>query len=489
MTTESTTTALRLADLPRSWQTSVRLVAYLLRSLVGRIRRASKPDDYRMKKLPEELASAIHGEHRDGMWATTWLDRLAARWGVSLAGDEHDVYPLAAWLPEGRVSWIVAGAVIERSHLSRLTADAGSFLASFATMPRSDDDEALLSALEASAEIVDPWLPPMPRALLMPHRHVALWQQLAPMSHGADEKDGNNTRFRVERAFCPLLRRFVDRPFYAGNAWRGQARDLIAFDLAELLDLDPREWAPAFAHSLFSGGSVEAGASSNGANVGARRALRALFPIVDLLGGCYDNEVMDGMLRAMDALPLCRETAASVVYLVAPEVAAEGEDAVRAWSERLPWAADLYETRQITKHHHRELDPATAKDGADKSEQMLVRTEVMVAGTTWVHGIALAAKDRLLSPLTESVFARAAFVFARASHVGAQSARGLGLFATDGYAGIEEGADALYLAHVGEHRDEIIAALTAVKSSGKAIGGKRGKASGAKAPDDADVTL
>lgn len=481
--------ALKLSDITPSWRTSVRLVAYLLRSLVVRIRHATT-DEYRLKQLPEELASAVRGEHRDGMWCTTWLDRLAERWGVSLAGEAGDSYPLAAWLPEGRALWITAGSAVARSHLAHLVGECGSFLATFATMPRSDDDEALLASLELPAEVANPWRIAMPAAASLPARHWATLTLTAPLAHGADERDGNVSRFRTERRFCPLLGRSADVAMVAGNALRGQMRDLLALDLLTLLGVDPRDMAPAMMHGLFSGGSIEAGSSANGANVALRRHLRALVPVVDLLGGTYANEVFDGMLRCLDALPVCRETAATLVYVVAPDVAAEGEDAVRAWSERLPWMEDLYETRQLTRHAHREFD--------GESGQMLVRTEVVRAGTQWVHGLALAAKDRLLSPVTSACLARGARLLVESGAIGAGNARGLGTFASAGYRDAASeglGDDAPYLAHVAAHREEIVRLLSRGESilPGSAAPAKPAKPAkgkpAAKPLDDADIPL
>lgn len=462
---------LTLADLGApSWHLSTRLVAYLLRALVWRIR-DTVADEYRIARLPEELASAIRGEHRDGMWCETWVDHLAERWGVSLAGDDSTPYALAARLPEGWAPWIIACRAIRRTDLGLLVREWGSYLATFATSKPSPDDEDLLR-IDLPAEVANPWRAPMPRNPIVPLRHVAIYTLTAPLHHGADEKDGNVSRFRTERRYSGLLGRSVDVPFVSGNAWRGQMRDLLALDLFERVGMHPREAAPAMSNALFSGGSIESGSASNGANVTMRRTLRALLSAVDLMGGVYANEPMDGTLRATDLLPICRETADVVVYLVAPEVAAEGEDAVRAWSERLVWAEDLYETRQLTRHAHRDLE----SDGV----QMIVRTEVIRAGTQWVHAASLACKDRLLDPLTQSAFAHGLDLFVRSGAFGAGNARGLGLFVSDGY---RHGGDpAPYLAHIDAHAAEIRDVLRGVVSLGaptpkpeKPVKGAKGK--------------
>lgn len=449
------TRALTIADLGApSWQTSVTLVAYLLRSFASRVR-ATTSDDYRTAQLPEELATAIRGEHRDGMWPESWLDRLSERWGVSLAGCDESPYPLAAWLPEGRVSWIVACRVIRRADLAALASEWGSFLATFATVAASEDDAAIL-AIDLPPEIGDPWRAPIPAHAIRPATWDAVWTFTSPVHHGADEKDGNVARFRTERRYSSLLGRAVDVPLYSGNAWRGQVRDLVALDLYERVGLSPNEGATVWAHSLFSGGSIEAGSASNGSNAAMRRALRDLIPIVDLMGGVYGNEPMDGVLRGFDALPVCRETADVLAHRLVPDVAARGVDAIRAWSERLPWCEDLYETRQLVRHAHRDIE--------GEGGQMIVRTQVIRAGVQWSHSIALATKDRLLSPLTVSALAHAVDLFVRSGAVGAGNARGLGGFATDGYGHI--GDPQPYRDHIAAHADEIREVLRGVRAVG-----------------------
>lgn len=457
-TTQDRARRLTIADLGEpSWKTSVRLVGYLLRSLARRVNE-TLTDDYRRAQLPEELSTAIRGEYRDGMWPETWLDRLAERWGVSLAGESDSPYPLAAWLPEGRASWIVASRVIRRSDLALLVGEWGSFLGTFATTPPTEDDDALL-AIDLPPEIGDPWRAPLPANAIRPYENAAVLTFTASVHHGADEKDGNVSRFRTERRYSSLLGRSVEVPLYSGNAWRGQVRDLLALDLFDRLGMQPQDAAPVWAHALFSGGSIESGSASNGSNAGFRRELRALLPIIDLMGGVYNNEPMDGMLRVADALPICRETADAVASRVVPEIAAQGDAAVRAWAERLPWCEDLYETRQLVRQAHRDLEG----DGG----QMIVRTQVIRAGTQWCHSVALACKDRHLSPLTRSALAHAVRLFIASGALGAGNARGLGTFITEGYGvGADESEAQLYRDHIAAHADEIREVLRGMRALG-----------------------
>lgn len=460
--TEKTVT-LTLRDLgDPSWALSTRLVAYLLRSLAGRARRELEGDTYRRDNLGEELSAAIRGEHREGMFAECWLDRLASRWGVALAGSGDDPFPLAAWLPEDaehprrRIPWHIACRKIRRTDLALLADEWGSFLAAFATSAEAEDDEEILK-IDLPAAVSDPWCLPMPRAAIRPSRWVAVLHSTAALAHGADERDGNTQRFRTERRYSWLLKRDVDLPFLSGNAFRGQIRDLVASDLCERLGVDPRELAPRMAHALFSGGSIEAGAVTAGADTGYRKTLRSLVAAVDVMGGVYNDEVMDGMLRAGDMLPICRESACFLAYDLVPDLVAKGEESVRAWSERLPWCEDLYVTRQLTRVRHRDFE------GGDDA-QAIVRTECIRAGTQWVHGFGLAAKDRAVTPLARGAMAHIVDLFVRSGGVGAATARGLGTFVTDGYrhpAGEAIGDAGLYTAHVAEHRDAILGLLRA----------------------------
>jgi hypothetical protein len=165
---------------------------------------------------------------------------------------------------------------------------------------------------------------------------------------------------------------------------------------------------------------------------------------------------MDGMLRAADALPVCRETADAVAARVVPEIAARGDAAVRAWAERLPWCEDLYETRQLTRHAHRDIE--------GEGGQMIVRTQVIRAGSQWAHSLALAGKDRAVSALTRSALAHAVRLFEASGALGAGNARGLGAFVTAGYGDIGDATP--YVEHIAAHAEEIREVLRGVRALG-----------------------
>ena len=447
---------LPLESLPRDFRGALRLVCYALRSLRGRVT-ADSVGEYRAKNFGDELTTAARGEHRHGMSALVWLDHLAARWSVSLAGDA-DGRPLAVFLPDGWVPWERAMAVIRRDHLARVVADYGGLCASFAVAPRDDaGDAALFDLIDEPDEVVNPFVPTMPTSLIAPLWHRATWTLTSDLAHGADTKDGNVSRFRTEPRRDPLTSKVGEVPFLSGNAWRGQVRDLLALDMLTRLGLDPaRDLAPRTAHALFAGGSIEAGADSAGVNLTERRRWREV-PMVDLLGGCYDQQVMAGHLRVQDAIPVCRETAAMVAPVVAP-----GVDP-RELAARLPEARDLFAIRQLTRHAHRDFEG----DGA----QMLVRTEVVIAGTQFVHAVALTGRtDASTLPLTASCLAHAIDLVRAAGVVGAGTARGHGGIAFDAYqpgAGLAPlPSSEAYLAHLTEHADRLRAILCGAKVDG-----------------------
>jgi hypothetical protein len=89
---------------------------------------------------------------------------------------------------------------------------------------------------------------------------------------------------------------------YAGNAWRGQLRDLAAEYLLEGLGA-PTLPLPAF-HLLFAGGAIGGEQSTN---IEQARQLRRALPIIALFGGGIGNQILPGKLRVRQCYPACRE--------------------------------------------------------------------------------------------------------------------------------------------------------------------------------------
>lgn len=458
----SPTAPLPIDALPRGFRGALRIICYALRELGYRVRRAYE-GEYRAKNFPEELTGAMRGEHRPGMQPVVWFGALCDRWDLSAAGGE-DARAFSVSLPEGWCRWHVAMAVVRRTHLERIIEDYAAFCATFATTMASADDAALFESIDEPDEVPDPWVPALPSSLIPTGWWYSVWTSLTPMQHGADEKSGNVSRFRMEAMTDLLTGRDVDVPLLSGNAIRGQLRDLLAADLFERVGLDPRQALTTLVHGLFSGGSIaEGNGDAAGADVKARGFWRETIPAISLLGGCYENQVMSGWLRCQDARPVCRETAAAVASHVAPGV--DPRDLAR----RLPLAQDLFVTRQLVRHAHRDLEGA---EGA----QMLARFESVKAGTQWVHGLSLSGLETSCPSIVKSCLAHALDLLTRVGTVGAGSARGFGGIAFDAYRSSVLGplpTSEEYLEHLTTQREAIRMAL---------VEGRPGGARGPKAP-------
>ena len=141
-----------------------------------------------------------------------------------------------------------------------------------------------------------------------------------PLVHGADGRAGNATIFRrmdVLGSDGPLY-----LPYYAGNAVRGQVRDLLADHLLTALGLPADRSRPSvamwFFYALYSGGALEERSDATKAlgkelgNHGAVRAMgirtfRDMLPGLSLLGCALGNRVLPGHCQFADLRPVCYE--------------------------------------------------------------------------------------------------------------------------------------------------------------------------------------
>lgn len=465
---------------PRTFAAALDTVARFLRAFERKIT-ADAVGEYRAKNRGDELESAVGGEHRPGMHPVVWASRLSARWGISLSGDADNApedpdapaRTLRMWWDDGWARWDEALATVERRHLARLVNDYAAFLATFAVSRENDGDVDILSAIDEPEEPSSPWVPPLPDYASRVAWRSSVWTQLSPMAHGADEKDGNTTRFRTEPRTDRLTGAVVEVPMKSGNSFRGELRDALALDMCTRVGVDPRDptvLTPANAHALFAGGSIAAGSDGGRVWLEARRVWRSLVPMLDLLGGCVEQQVMRGQLRAADLVPVCRETASDVVDAAAPEHASD----VQAWAATLPWAADLFDRRQLVRNAHKEFDDP-------EGSQMLVHTETIRTGTVWVHRVSLAPLDGPLSHVTASCLAHGIALLRAQGATGAQTSRGPGMMAIGDY-NLGIGADE-YLAHIEQNAGKIrellaghlLTAPTVEKPQKSTAKGKRGK--------------
>lgn len=199
---------------------------------------------------------------------------------------------------------------------------------------------------------------------------------LTPLSHGADGKSGNATLFRrmdVLGKGNTLLR----LPYYAGNAIRGQVRDLLADHFAVRLGLAVSRANPPFElwffHALYAGGALEEASAATKAiaketgdhgairSDGVRR-FRDTLPALSLLGCAMGNKVLSGHAEFGDWRPVCREW---------------GNGGANT-------AAELYEWLYLTRR-----DDHEGRGGDDGHHGMIAVTETLKAGTVLEGGIDL----------------------------------------------------------------------------------------------------
>lgn len=228
---------------------------------------------------------------------------------------------------------------------------------------------------------------------------------LTPLSHGADGKSGNATLFRrmdVLGAGGNLLR----LPYYAGNAIRGQLRDLLADHFAVTLGLANRRDTPPFTlwffHAIYAGGALEeasaatkAIAKETGDNGAVRsdgvRRFRDTLPALSLLGCAMGNKIISGHMDVGDWRPVCYEW---------------GNGGANTASELYEW---LYLTRR---------DDYEGRGADDKHNGMIAVTETLKAGTELEGGIDLRLHA---SDLSRSALGLALRELQRVGRIGAQN--------------------------------------------------------------------
>jgi len=142
---------------------------------------------------------------------------------------------------------------------------------------------------------------------------------LSPLQHGGDVKAGNVTLFRrmdllTQTGGCITL------PFYAGNAIRGQVRDILADDFLHRIGVakNSDKLALWFFYALYSGGILGNGDKGVGllnkrigrpgtVNTDGISKLRKMIPMISLLGAALGNRIIPGMAMFADYRPECVE--------------------------------------------------------------------------------------------------------------------------------------------------------------------------------------
>jgi hypothetical protein len=232
---------------------------------------------------------------------------------------------------------------------------------------------------------------------------------LAPLAHGADGKAGNATLFRRRQVITPGGQ-VMELPFYAGNAIRGQIRDLLADHLLRSLGLIPRKDKPPvalwFFHVIYAGGvleeqskimaaiSKELGKNGSLRTDGIRR-IRDMLPSLSLLGSAIGNKVLPGRVYVNDLRPRCLE-----------------------WGTGTITAAELMEWTFLTRREDYE-----GRTAEDEHTGMIANTECIKAGAVLTGGIDI---DTHANDLERSSLGCGLALLKERGFLGAENRRGLG---------------------------------------------------------------
>jgi hypothetical protein len=229
---------------------------------------------------------------------------------------------------------------------------------------------------------------------------------LSPLAHGADTKSGNCTLFRRMHVLS-TTGDTLSLPFYAGNAVRGQMRDLLADDFIRRLGMRPRRDNPPvslwFFHALYAGGALEENSAAEkglgkilGKN-GAARAegfyqVRNTLPPLSLFGAALGRRILNGRFQCHDLRPVCYE-----------------------WGNGDVPVADLFEWTFLTRREDHEAH--------DDNSSMIANTEVMKAGVDLTGGFNIESNA---TEIERSALGHGLDLLAARGMLGAENRRGLG---------------------------------------------------------------
>ena len=231
---------------------------------------------------------------------------------------------------------------------------------------------------------------------------------LSPLAHGADTKAGNATIFRRMQVLS-TTGQVLSLPFYAGNALRGQMRDVLADHFLQALGLTPRKDDPPcnlwFFHTLYAGGALEensAQAKALSQKLGSSGAIRAegvhelrdMIPPASVLGTALGNRVLSGRVNFCDFRPQCGE-----------------------WGNGDIPVGNLFTWTYLTRRE----DYENHEQGRNTS--MIANTECLKAGTVLVGGIDISAHA---TDIERACIGKGLALLQEAGYIGAENRRGLG---------------------------------------------------------------
>lgn len=256
----------------------------------------------------------------------------------------------------------------------------------------------------------------------------------APLFHGGDLKTGSETLFRRLKYFVDG--RIEEIPYVSGNELRGQLRRVAMADMLSLAQYGLKNLR--LYHALLSGGVLEEfeDSSSPQLDIELRKRVRSLIPHISLFGFAIRNQIFEGKLRVMHALPVCKELRD---YLPEDVLERYPANAEKSYYDFLDW----------TFHTRHAEERRTSED--EQAVQMLYRFEVLIPGTVLYTEIQ--CDD--CTDLELSCLARALNLFLRKGTLGGKSSTGYGQFRAEILESSFEFDDKKCTEHYEKHGEEI----------------------------------
>ena len=269
---------------------------------------------------------------------------------------------------------------------------------------------------------------------------------LSPLSHGDDYKAGNSTMFRRISVITDTGQN-LELPYYAGNALRGQMRDLLGDNMLQVLGIPVNKTKPVLAlwffHLLYSGGSLsESGkeeaailktlGNNNSMRMEGINEVRNLFPHLSLMGFAVGNKILSGRFCMGDLRPVCDE-----------------------WGfDKAPPVATLLDWLYFTRREDYEGDEDV------KNESMIVNTECLIAGTLLQGGIDVSPHA---TELEQSALVKGLELLKERGAIGASNRQGYGKIDLE-IPATGVGSE-LYDAYLRDNKERIRAFLDAIKAT------------------------
>jgi len=271
---------------------------------------------------------------------------------------------------------------------------------------------------------------------------------VSPLAHGSDIKAGNATLFRRRQVITPGGA-VMDLPYYAGNALRGQMRDLLADDFLSVLGLSTDRSKPSislwFFHAIYAGGvldesgakitaKLEAALGKNGSlRTDGIRMLRNMLPALSMLGSAMGNRIIGGRICVGDLRPGCIE-----------------------------WGGGYLSANELTEHLFlTRRDDYESRKEEDKHAGMIATTECLKEGVLLFGGIDLSSHA---TEMERSALGRGLELLTQRGLLGANNNRGFGKIILS----IENAPDPVpYTDYLKNNRDDIVVYLKSIDAISK----------------------